>query len=64
MCAAARLPFSMTSSAAPTMAMPLAVIEREPPVPLPVWTMSLSPCSSFTLVERHPELRAQHLREC
>jgi hypothetical protein len=30
------LPFSITSFEASTMAVPLAVIEREPPVPLPV----------------------------
>ena len=43
--------------------MPLAVIEREPPVPLPVCTMSLSPCSSLMLLEGHAELRREHLRE-
>ena len=62
-CAAARLPFSITSFDASTIAMPLAVIEREPPVPLPACTMSLSPCSSLIALEGNAELRAQHLRE-
>src|ERR1700727_1528925 len=52
--AAARLPFSMISFEASTIAIPLAVMEREPPVPLPAYTMSLSPCSSLTLSKGTP----------
>ena len=40
------------------MAMPLAVMEREPPVPLPVCTMSLSPCSSLTASNGTPSWSA------
>ena len=43
-CAAASLPFSMIFAEASTIAMPLAVMEREPPVPLPACTTSLSFC--------------------
>ncbi len=39
------------------------MIEREPPVPLPKRTRSLSPCSSVMLLERHAKLGGQHLRE-
>src|SRR5258708_2562001 len=57
-CAAARLPFSMMSFEASTIAIPVAVMEREPPVPLPACTTSLSPCSSFTLSKGTPRCAA------
>ena len=41
------LPFSITWSAPSTIAVPLAYIEREPPVPPPASNSSLSPCSRW-----------------
>ena len=45
------------------MAVPLSMAEREPPVPPPVTSWSLSPCSELDALERHAELLDQHLRE-
>ena len=42
---ASALPFSITSADASTIALPLAMIEREPPVPPPTSSWSLSPCT-------------------
>jgi hypothetical protein len=36
----------MTCSAASSRAVPLAMVERDPPVPPPATSWSLSPCSS------------------
>ena len=62
-CAAACLPLAMTSAEDSTIAIPVAVIEREPPVPLPKRTRSLSFCSQLDPLEGHAELGGQHLRE-
>ena len=62
-CEAICLPCSTTLPAASTMAVPLCMIDFEPPVPPPAISSSLSPCSSRMLLERNAELLAQHLRE-
>jgi len=46
MCAAAFRPFSITRSAASTMALPDAISDFDPPVPPPATSRSLSPCTS------------------
>ena len=47
-CAASCLPCSITLSHALSSAVPPAIAEREPPVPPPNSSWSLSPCSSFS----------------
>ena len=53
-CAAACLPLATTSAEDSTIAIRVAVIEREPPVPLPKRTRSLSPCSSVIFSKGTP----------
>lgn len=48
------LALSTTSAEDLTIAWPVAVIEREPPVPLPKRTRSLSPCSSVIFSKGTP----------
>ena len=43
MCAASFLPLAMILSLTIAMALPLMVVEREPPVPMPKATASVSP---------------------
>src|SRR5205814_630570 len=50
----AAVPLAMTSAEDSTMACPVAVIEREPPVPLPKRTRSLSFCSSVIFSKGTP----------
>ena len=61
--AASLRPFSMTTWLASTIALPLCMIEREPPVPPPAMSWSLSPCSSRILSNGMPSAIDQHLRE-
>ena len=62
-CEAICLPCSITLAAASTIAVPLCIIEREPPVPPPASSSSLSPCSSRMRSNGTPSCLAQHLRE-
>jgi len=48
MWAASFLPLAMILSLTSAMALPLIVVEREPPVPIPNATASVSPCMNFT----------------
>ena len=57
------MPCSITLAAASTIAVPLDMIDLEPPVPPPATRRSLSPCTRRMLLERNAELLAQHLRE-
>ncbi len=55
-CAARSLPLAMTLSAACSTAVPDSMVEREPPVPPPCTSWSLSPCSSRILSNGTPSL--------
>ena len=54
-CAAICLPVSTTLSPAATIAVPLVIIDFEPPVPPPAISSSLSPCSKRILSNGMPK---------
>ena len=62
-CAASSLPFSMTLAAASTIAVPVCMIDFEPPEPPPAASLSLSPCSSEIFSNGMPSRSLKHLRE-
>ena len=62
-CPASARPFSITAAAASTSALPLAMIEREPPVPPPAISWSLSPCTRSIASNGRPSRVDQHLGE-
>ena len=57
------MPCSITLAAASTMAVPLCMIDFEPPVPPPASSWSLSPWISRTRSNGTPSRSRQHLRE-
>ena len=62
-CAAICRPFSMTFSPASTIALPLVIIDFEPPVPPPAISCVAVALQQADAPERDAEPRRQHLGE-
>ena len=62
-CEAICLPCAITLSAASTMAVPLCMIDFEPPVPPPARSAIAVALQQSDALEGNAELFAQHLRE-